>query len=96
MEIDSSRRVAVWKVQYSGYPKLMVEWYDNFQKVIKPYEMEKYELLIQHNYIILKIFDLELKDSGNYSLAVYNDGQPHEIEIICLELFVKGLSFMTH
>ncbi|XP_037051566.1 vascular endothelial growth factor receptor 1 isoform X6 [Bradysia coprophila] len=76
IEISSSRPQAVWKVKFKGHPKPTLVWYDNFGREITKLgssdKTGKYETNTTHDYTILKIRFLELKDSGFYTLEAYN------------------------
>lgn len=93
IEISSSRPQAVWKVKFKGHPRPTLVWYDNFGREITKLsssdKTDKYETNTTHDYTILKIRFLELKDSGFYTLKAFNGLLSTEKKF---ELVVKGWS----
>lgn len=87
------RPAAVWRVKFKGHPQPTLMWYDNFgreiTKLTSTEKTDKYETNTTHDYTILKIRHLELKDSGFYTLKAYNGLVTAEKKF---ELVVKGLS----
>lgn len=79
--------VAKWRVEYKGHPKPMLTWLDTTNKSIMPDNGEKFEVSTNNEYTILKIKQLELKDSGIYTLWAINDAMNVSKEF---ELVVKG------
>lgn len=87
MEVRIVKRKAVWRVKYRGYPKPMLEWYDNFNRTIR--SGDRYEVTVTDDLIVLKIKDLLFSDSGNYTLKAFNAQSSTEK---IFELAVKGSS----
>lgn len=83
----SSNKEAKWRVQFKGHPKPLLTWYDNVGKPIMTEHDEKYEVNTSNEHTILKIKQLELKDSGIYTLRAINDMTSESKEF---ELVVRG------
>lgn len=84
---------AVWMVEYNGHPKPELVWYDNNNNQIINNlfdKRKKYEVTINEGHTTLKIFQVELKDMGNYTLKAFNEvGETKEKQF---ELIVRGKS----
>lgn len=88
-EISSSMVAAVWQVRFRADAETKLEWLNNVDRLIATNETNKYELKIVGDHIVLRIYLLEPKDSGYYTLKANNSKYSVERKF---ELVVKGTS----
>lgn len=86
--ITDSKSSAAWHVAFTGYPRPNLAWYDNnFNEISKMVKPGKYVIGTSDNITILNINQLELTDTGEYTLKASN-----QIESVSkkFQLLVRG------
>lgn len=86
---------ATWTVNYMGHPKPELAWYDNYNNQIISNlndQIKKYDVTFGARHTTLKIHQVELGDTGNYTLRAWNGRISKERSF---ELVVRGILMWT-